>query len=375
MPIFGLNNMSEKTLHVITFDIPYPPNYGALVDIYYKLRSFKKQGIKLILHCYYDEKKDISRLKDLCSEIYLYKRKKFNFLNLLPFGVSSRISHQLIQNLKKDAHPILIEGIHSTGFLLRLFKIDRKIALRSHNVQHEYYEELAQYSNSFFKKLYYKVEANRFRRYEKRIAKKINYVFPVSHKDQLHLKEVFINSEISYASAFYNDNVQVCSPKNYILLQGNFEVEENKEAADYLLQKIVPLCTDQNFVIAGLNAASYIKNPPKNVTVVSSPNKRQMYLLNDEAKASIVYSNLNAGVKLKILNSLAAGVPVFCNSNLYIDPYLKVNISQYKTPEDLVKLIVNADRTTSSREERQKNFQSVFNLNHFASQIIGFLFK
>jgi hypothetical protein len=365
--------MENKTLHVIAFDTPYPPNYGGLVDVYYKLRSFKKQGVSVILHCFYKEEKDITQLKALCKEVHLYKRRKFNIFNMLPYIVWSRISHRLINRIKKDNHPILIEGIHCTGFLIRMFGQKRKIGLRAHNIEQDYYNNLAKLSRNFFSKIYYKLEAGRLERYERRIAKKIDYVFPLSHKDLLHFKEVFQNSQVVYTSAFYNDNVTVCPPKNYILLQGNFDVDENKEAADYLLKEIVPQCPNQQFVIAGKSASDYVKNAPQNVKVVSSPTKRQMYVINDEAKASVVFSNLNAGVKLKILNSLSAGVPVFCNSSLYLDPYLKMNVQQYKSPEELIKLIINADRSTTYREELQKNFKSVFNLDHFAHQILSLL--
>ncbi len=363
--------MQEKVLHVIAFDTPYPPNYGGLVDIYYKLRTLKSLDVSIILHCFYKQEKDITRLKDLCKEVHLYKRKKFNVFNFLPHIVSSRLSYALINRLKQDKHPILIEGIHCTGFLLRLFKINRKIALRTHNIEHEYYKGLAQFTNSFFRKLYYKIESIRLERFERRIAKKIAYVFPLSHKDLLHFKEVYKNSEVQYVSAFYNDLVTVVAPKNYILLQGNFDVEENKEAANYLLKEIVAKCPEQNFVFAGKNALLNIpKNNFKNVTVVSSPSKTQMYQLNNEAKASIVYSSVNAGVKLKILNSLSAGVPVFSNKSLYLDPYLKKCVEQYSNSQELCQLIKNADRSTSLREERRRNFVSVFNLQHFGGIII-----
>lgn len=363
--------MSNKTLHVISFDTPYPPNYGGIVDVYYKLRSLKKQGCSIILHSFYKEEKDISRLKELCTEVHLYKRKKFNIFNFLPYIVSSRMSIRLIQNLKKDKHPILIEGIHCTGFLLRMFKRDRKIALRTHNIEHEYYNELAQYANSFLTKLYYKIEARRLERYEKRIASKIDFVFSLSQKDQLHFKDIFRNSKVKYISAFYNNEVKVTPPINYILIQGNFDVEENKEATRYMLDQIIPKCPNQIFIFAGKNASNQVKSGLKNIKIINSPSKRQMYELNNEARACVVYSNLNAGVKLKILNSLAAGVPVFCNKSLSLDAHLKQNVEQYANDKELIALIEKADRGTSTREDRQRNFLAVFNLDHNAQTIVS----
>jgi hypothetical protein len=44
--------LKSKHLHIISFDVPYPANYGGVIDIYYKLKALKKQGIKIHLHCY-----------------------------------------------------------------------------------------------------------------------------------------------------------------------------------------------------------------------------------------------------------------------------------------------------------------------------------
>ena len=41
-----------NTLHVIALNIPYPPNYGGVIDIYYKLLALHRLGVRLILHCY-----------------------------------------------------------------------------------------------------------------------------------------------------------------------------------------------------------------------------------------------------------------------------------------------------------------------------------
>ena len=44
--------MPDKHLHIISFDIPYPPNYGGVIDVYYKIRTLHKLGIKIHLHCF-----------------------------------------------------------------------------------------------------------------------------------------------------------------------------------------------------------------------------------------------------------------------------------------------------------------------------------
>ena len=49
-----------KHLHVISFDVPVPANYGGVIDVYYKLKALHLQGVKIHLHCF--EYKDLSFL-------------------------------------------------------------------------------------------------------------------------------------------------------------------------------------------------------------------------------------------------------------------------------------------------------------------------
>lgn len=334
-----------------------------------------KLGVEIILHCFYKNISDTSHLKTICSEVHLYPRQKTNLLNSLPFIVSSRSSNKLVDALENDNHPILIEGIHSTAFLTKLKNKNRNIALRTHNIEHDYYLGLARLTSNPFLKLYYNTEARRLKKYEKRLDKELSSIFSLSQKDSLYYKTRYKKAETFYTCAFYDDSPIVIKPKNYVILQGNFLVDENKQAAKYILEKVAPLIPNQKFVIAGKNADFFSSHSEldKNIIIASSLEKDQMARLNNEAKASIVYSHLNAGVKLKILNSLSAGVPTFCNKELQLDPYLKNCISTYSSPNELVKLINRVSWELKDREKTQASFKSVFNLNHFARQITDIL--
>ena len=41
----------DKYLNIVSFNIPYPANYGGVIDVYYKLEALRACGVKLILHC------------------------------------------------------------------------------------------------------------------------------------------------------------------------------------------------------------------------------------------------------------------------------------------------------------------------------------
>ena len=37
--------MPDKHLHIVSFSIPYPANYGGVIDVFYKLVALHKAGI------------------------------------------------------------------------------------------------------------------------------------------------------------------------------------------------------------------------------------------------------------------------------------------------------------------------------------------
>ena len=62
-------------LHIISFDIPYPANYGGVIDVFHKIRCLNLSGVKVILHCFeYGGKKCSAELESMCEKVYYYKR-------------------------------------------------------------------------------------------------------------------------------------------------------------------------------------------------------------------------------------------------------------------------------------------------------------
>ena len=66
----------NKRLHIVSFDVPYPPNYGGIIDIYFKIKELHKLGVEIYLHNYLSEDKNEQvALEKYCKKIYYYKRK------------------------------------------------------------------------------------------------------------------------------------------------------------------------------------------------------------------------------------------------------------------------------------------------------------
>ena len=58
---------SEKNLNLISFDVPYPPDYGGVIDVFYKIKALYALGIRVHLHCFEYGRKGADELKEICE--------------------------------------------------------------------------------------------------------------------------------------------------------------------------------------------------------------------------------------------------------------------------------------------------------------------
>lgn len=135
----------DKYLNIVSFNIPYPANYGGVIDVYYKLEALRACGVKLILHCFEYERPHAPELESICDKVFYYKRRTGVIANLtwLPYNVYSRKDHRLIENLLQNDYPILFEGLHSCYYMDDPRLRNRMKIFRECNIEHDYYRHLA----------------------------------------------------------------------------------------------------------------------------------------------------------------------------------------------------------------------------------------
>lgn len=146
--------MTNKKLHIVSFDVPYPPKYGGIIDVFYKIKALHQLDVIIYLHTYYNGTGEQSELNKYCDQVFYYPRilsisKAFS---RIPFIVKTRSSKDLVVNLNKIDAPILFEGLHTIFPLLKEPFKSRKLLFRAHNIEHNYYEGLASSETSKPKK-------------------------------------------------------------------------------------------------------------------------------------------------------------------------------------------------------------------------------
>lgn len=299
--------------------MPYPPDYGGMFDLFYKLKALHELGIKIHLHCFEYGRGQQPELNKYCEEVLYYQREKLSSgLPLrLPYIVSSRMNPQLIKNLLKNNFPVLLEGVHCTYYLYHGELNNRKVLVRLHNVEFEYYRQLAASETNFLKKLYYLVESRLLKKYERLIANKAKFL-PVNEKDADTYRKVFGAKKLNFLPVFL-PFTKVISKKgkgNYCLYHGNLSVSENEKAATWLLENVFDNL-EIDFFIAGKNPSEKLRekvNNNNNAVLFADPSSEKMERLIADAHIHLLPSFNSTGIKIKLLHALFNGRFVITNA-------------------------------------------------------------
>src|ERR1019366_3969226 len=302
--------MKQKHIHIISFDVPYPADYGGVIDVFYKIKALHNQGIKIHLHCFEYGRAEALILNNICEKVYYYKRKmnKKYLLNTLPFVVVSRSSEKLIENLMRDKYPVLFEGLHSCFHLNDKRLNDRIKIVRTHNIEHDYYNNLANVEKSVFKKIFFVAESKKLQWFEA-ILNKANHIAAISFVDANDLSKRYKN--VHHITAFHpNEEVKIAEGKgNFCLYHGNLEVGENNEAALYLVNKVfskikIPL------IIAGHKPSDELIQSVSNyshIQLKANIPTNEIDELIKNAQINVLPTFQATGIKLKLLAVLFTG--------------------------------------------------------------------
>jgi hypothetical protein len=305
--------MFEKYLHIVAFDIPYPPNYGGVIDVWYKMKFLHKKGIRIILHCFEYPGRDRSeKLDEVCEKVYYYPRLLGirSALSFKPYIVSSRRSNDLIANILKDNYPVLFEGLHSCYYMSDERLKGRQLIYRESNIEHRYYFSLFRVDKKLTNKLYFLFASLKLRLYQK-VLKHATLMLVVSNKDADYLKLRFPGKQVVHLPSFHaNENVEALTGSgDYALYNGNIEVPENAHAVSYLINEVFD-GLDIQLVVAGMNPPERIKKliqGKSNVEIIANPDDVKMFDLIRKAHVNILVTFQATGLKLKLLNTLYNG--------------------------------------------------------------------
>lgn len=348
--------MSEKHLHIVSFDVPCPPDYGGVIDVFYRVKALSEVGVKVHLHCFEYGRSPSGKLDELCESVHYYRRSRSpkHAVSNFPFIVETRRNEELLQNLLKDNYPILFEGLHTTAFLNHKALDGRLKLVRAHNIEHDYYKLLAQSEKSPFKRLFFTSESGKLKRYES-VLKSADYILSISEQDHEHFVKKYGHS-ILIPPFHANSAHQIGGKSEYAFYHGNLTVPENKKALEFLAKEVFPL-TDVPLLIAGkgaLKTLNELKPTTQNIQVFDSPNAETMLTLAQNASVHILPTFQSTGFKLKLLYSLFTAPVIIANEKMVAGTNLRSFCHIAESPKEMADLISKLHKAPLDSEGLKK---------------------
>jgi len=369
----------NKSLHIISFDIPFPANYGGVIDVFYKLKALYEAGVSITLHCFeYGDRQVQTELNKYCKEVYYYKRKKWVINLTLPYLVSSRNHPQLIKNLLKDDAPILFEGLHST-YLINNIQLKNRIKLvRMHNIEHDYYDLLAASENNIFLKTYYYIESKLLKNYECRLHN-AQYILAISAKDYTDLHKYY-GQKVKLTPAFHgNKQINIQTGKgDFSFYHGKLSVAENNLAALYLVNEVFSKRSD-TLIIGGDGASKELQNAIAKYPHIDLKQNLNPEAINEyirKAHINILPTFQATGIKLKLINVMYNGRFILVNSPMVAETGLAEVTQIADSAEEMNKKINLLNQQVFSEDQlqyRKDVLKNKFDVQMHAHQIIELL--
>ena len=310
-----------SAINIVAFDVPFPANYGGVIDVFHKIKTFNQLGVKVHLHCFEYGRGNQPELEQYCESVNYYKRKSswIYALSSKPYIVITRKSRELKKNLLSNDFPILFEGLHTCYLLNDKDLKDRITIYRESNIEHRYYNHLAKSEVYWIKKIYLNIEARKLKKFDSTVEKaSMNFIVSETDFHYFEMKYGKLSNHFIPSFHEHNEVVILDGLGKFVLYHGNLSVSENYEAAMYLIKNVFSVIKVP-FIIAGLNPPEFlIKEVEKHshISLIANVSQEKMTELLENAQINFLYTNQATGLKLKLLNVLYHGRHCLVNSKM-----------------------------------------------------------
>lgn len=328
---------------------PYVPydgvdHAGGQTENYY-VKGLKKYGfnIRVLSFCTEDEIKKIDlNLYKINNDIILLKRdlmskiirafkyniidSKYNPFNKYGNLVSNNFIHEVLKHCQlyesKGYKPdvTVLEWTESALLTAEIKKIypRTKILCIEEDVAYLGYKRHMEYAKGLVNKLIWKIRYENLKKEELCALKKAEYIGCLNEKDCKLLCSDGIESQnvFKWVPFFkqYDYINRRPSQKCKILFFGNMAREENYASAIWFVENVVPLLKDIDFefnVVGAKPARVLNRYESEKVHIIGFVKDIKPYF--EESLCLVAPLVLGAGIKIKILESLSAGIPVLTN--------------------------------------------------------------
>lgn len=302
---------------------PYPNNNGGKVRMYNLIKhlSLEKDIYLLSYIESTDKKESINEMKKYCKEVYVVERDEAERIERkdVPRCVSFFYTHKMIDKLKsviKEIKPDLVQ----IDFLVMSQYINHikniPVIYTEHDMSNINFEQSFHDRDLSEKERF--IEWGRLMKYTKKTLPKFNSVIVLTERDNKILnnflpqcKTVLIPTGVDVD--YYKPKSNKDNQENSLVYVGHYKHYPNLDAVYYFLGEIYPLILEKMndvkvYIVGSGTPKELFKKKSDRIVITGEVADVRDYL--EKAGIFIAPIRLGGGIKGKVLEAMASGIPV-----------------------------------------------------------------
>lgn len=318
----------------ITPVFPYPPESGTRVELFNSIKYLSnKHSITLLSFAEEIKENDIAVLKPYCADIVVIPNNiqdSFggllkNLFTAIPYNISKYISKSMVEAVRKQTRSksfdlVRIDGLHIAYY--KNFIKDIPAVLREHNVESLIMQRFYKNQLNPLIKAYAYLQWKKLYRYEIEITRRFDKCIMITEVDRelLHSMASEAKTEIVTAGVdmeYFKPDATLKRQPHQIVFTGEMAWRPNIDAVTWFCEAIFPSILeeipDSKFYIVGRNVTPAVKKlANENVVVTGRVEDVRPYV--HSSTVFVVPLRVGGGMRLKILEAMAMGIPVVSTS-------------------------------------------------------------
>lgn len=311
----------------------------------------------------------------------VFSKKPYNLMRFW----SPEFNMKLQNILNRNFDIIQIEGLSMCIYLKTIREnTTARVVFRAHNIENLIWSQLAQEEGNPFKSRYFRILAQRLRRFEKSIGGKVDAIVPLSISDFNWFRALGISEKIFLSTPGY-DPVQIAnytpSDNHQVFYIGALDWLPNIYGLNWFIKYVWPIVTrsfpDAEFVIAGRNPSQKIAfHGTQNIIFKGEVESSADFMKNKSIMVVPLFSG--SGIRMKIIEGMSMGkcivsTPVgaegiFCTDrkNIFIES------SPAGFADAIIELVTNSSLRSETGEKAIENVRENYNILVSSEGLLNF---
>jgi len=317
---------------MITPFFPYPAEFGGTIRTYHLARELAKSNDLFLLS--FKDREDIepAKVKEFSKHVEiipfsedskrivqlktLFKKRSYQTQQY----ASEAMQNAINATIKANNIDLVFIEFSQMGF----FDIpeDIPVLLDEHNIEFDLLDRMSKKDSLSFRKLYNKIEAIKFEKEELSFIAKSAITITTSKRDINIIKKYLPDARTAEIingvdCAEFAKPADITPEKNSAVFTGAMNYFPNDEGVNFFMEDIYPLIKekDPNFkiTIVGSGPSEKIKSyKNENINITGFVKDVKPYMWN--SSVFIVPLRMGGGTRFKVVEAMAAGIPVISTS-------------------------------------------------------------